>query len=115
MKIVVGECFWIPQVERDVFGNLVKKAKLQYDKSDGFKATSETDLDMVLTILESVLKEDVEVLLKCFICGGEVECKKCVYINECKSSKVYHSCICKICDNKDEVSNLYAIRFLELT
>lgn len=114
MKIVIGECFWIPQLERDVFGNLVKKAGLHYDKSHGFKVTSETDLDLMKNILEIALKEEIEVVLKCFICGDTVECIECVYQNNCESSKVFYSCVCKTCDVKDEVSNLYAIRFLEL-
>ncbi len=113
MKIVIGEWFWISQVERDVFDNLIKKAGVQYNKSNGFKTKSETDLGLMRNILKNALKDEIEILLKCFICGETVECNECVYQNNCESFKVFQSCICKTCYTKDEISNLYALHFLE--
>ncbi len=113
MKIVVGEWFWMPQVGGDVFKKLVKDAGLKYDKSNGFQATPETDMRLVAALLQSALKEDVEVMLKCFICGAPVECEECRYNDVCGSTKTFQSCICKDCETK-EVSALYSMRFTEL-
>lgn len=114
MKIVVGEWFWIPHVDEDVFRNLVKEARLQYDKSLGFQVNSETNLDLVTAILESAFKEDVNIILKCFICDSLVECKECSYNDVCQSSRVSQSCICKRCYSNNESLNMYSIRFTEL-
>jgi|TARA_B100001964_G_C13654124_1_gene346085 hypothetical protein len=114
MKIIVGEWFRMPQVGGDIFRSLVKDAGLQYDKTRGFLASSETDLGLVTTILGNTLKENVVVLLKCFICGASIECEECKYKDACQSSKVFQSCICKDCDIKEEVSNIYSMRFTEL-
>lgn len=114
MRIIVGEWFRLPQVEGDVFRSLVKEAGLQYDKTKGYLASSKTDLGLLTNILENALKEKVEVMLKCFICGDSVECAECKYNDVCKSSKVFQSCICKDCDGKEEVSNIYSMRFTEL-
>ena len=114
MKIIVGEWFRMPQVGGDIFRSLVKDAGLQYDKTRGFLASSETDLGLVTTILGNTLKENVVVLLKCFICGASIECEECKYKDACQSSKVFQSCICKDCESKEEVSNIYSMRFTEL-
>ncbi len=114
MKIIVGEWFRMPQVGGDIFRSLVKDAGLQYDKTRGFLASSETDLGLVTTILGNTLKENVVVLLKCFICGASIECEECKYKDACQSFKVFQSCICKDCDIKEEVSNIYSMRFTEL-
>ena len=79
MKIVMGEWFRIPRVGPDVFKRLVSEVGLIYDKYSGFKATSETDLVLLISVLRIALKEDVEVIIKCFICGAPVNCGKCRY------------------------------------
>ncbi len=113
MKIVIGEWFQIPRVEGDVFKKLVKEAGLKYDRSNGFRATSETDLRLVESILKKTLNEDVEILLNCFICGGPVECKECRYRDACESTKAFQTCVCHGCET-DEVSTIYSMRFTEL-
>ena len=114
MRIIVGERFRLPQVEGDIFRSLVKEAGLQYDKTKGYLASSETDLGLVTKILGNALKEEVVVMLKCFICGAPIECEECKYKDACQSSKVFQSCICKDCESKEEVSNIYSMRFTEL-
>ena len=114
MKIIVGEWFRMPQVGGDIFRSLVKDAGLQYDKTRGFLASSETDLGLVTTILGNTLKENVVVMLKCFICGTAIECEECKYKDVCRSSQIFQSCICKNCDTKEEVANIYSMRFTEL-
>ncbi|MDP7444728.1 MAG: hypothetical protein QGF64_03500 [Candidatus Poseidoniia archaeon] len=114
MKIIVGEWFRIPQVERDIFRSLVREARLQYDKTRGYLASSETDLGLMTTILGNALKENVVVMLKCFICGTAIECEECKYKDVCRSSQIFQSCICKNCDTKEEVANIYSMRFTEL-
>jgi hypothetical protein len=114
LKIIVGERFRLPQVEGDIFRSLVKEAGLQYDKTKGYLASSETDLGLVTSILGKALKEEVVVMLKCFICGASIDCEECKYKDACQSSKIFQSCICKDCDTKEEVSNIYSMRFTEL-
>jgi len=114
LRIIVGERFRLPQVEGDIFRSLVKEAGLQYDKTKGYLASSKTDLSLVTNILRNALKEEVVVMLKCFICGTSIECEECKYKDACQSFKVFQSCICKDCDSKEESSNIYSMRFTEL-
>ena len=114
MRIIIGERFRLPQVEGDIFKSLVKEGGLQYDKTKGYLASSKTDLGLVKSILENALKDEVLVMLNCFICGTSIDCEECKYNDACQSSKIFQSCICNDCDIKEEVSNIYSMRFTEL-
>jgi len=105
----------MPRVGGDVFRRLVKDAGLKYDRSKGFQATSETDLGMAVSILKGALREEVEVYLRCFICGRPVECGECGYREICDPIKVSQACICEGCLAKDEAPTLYALRFNEFS
>ncbi len=114
MKIVVGEWFRLPWVGNDVYRKLVSEAGLKHDKAKGFQATSDTDLDAVASILGGMLREEVEVSLKCFVCGGSVECGGCGYVDICRPSAVSQACVCRGCGSGEEASTLYYVRFAEL-
>ncbi len=112
MKIVIGERFWIPRVGGETFKRLVNDAKLDYDKARGFQATAETDLKLLVAILEDALNEDVAIMLKCFICGTSVECEECRYNDVCKSTTGCQTCLCKDCEI-GEILTIYSMRFTE--
>jgi aspartate/tyrosine/aromatic aminotransferase len=113
MKIIVGEWFWIPRVEGDIFKKIVKKNGLKYNNSKGFQTTSETDLKDIVTILNKALDEEVVMMLKCFICSAQIDCSNCRYSDACESISSFQKCLCEECET-NEVSNIYSMRFTEL-
>jgi hypothetical protein len=113
LNIIIGEWFWLPKVGGDVFKRLVNEAGLSYDRAKGFQVTSGSDLSLISSIIKEELREDVEVVLKCFICENPVQCSKCKYYEGCGSVKVYHRCVCHNCET-DDVSIIYSMRFTEL-
>ena len=114
MKIVLGEWFSLPRLGKDQFLRLVREAGLKYDKAHGFRTTSNTDLYLVSSLLSGALQEDVVFTVKCFICGEEVACHKCIYDEACDRRRVSPNCICDECKEKPEATTLYSMRFAEL-
>jgi intein/homing endonuclease len=72
-RIIVGGWFDLPRLGTDVFGALVRKNGVAYDKSTGFKFDSGTDMQAAVGTLLSAGVE-VELVLRCYICvpGGTV-------------------------------------------
>ena len=54
------------------------KQGVNYDKSMGFKLDSATDLQAAVRTLRSATGEEVELTLRCFVCGKEA-CPGCPY------------------------------------
>jgi hypothetical protein len=99
---------------RKLGGSEDREAVLKYDRTKGFRATSETDLALVRSILKKTLNEDVEVLLSCFICGNIVDCNRCRYGDTCGGVTSFQSCVCKNCEKSEEAQSIYSIRFAQL-
>lgn len=114
MKIVLDEWFSLPRLGMDVFTKLVREAGLEYDKGKGFRATARTDLVTVTSVLQSALREETEVEVRCFICGEPVGCSTCVYSKVCDRRRISPRCICEKCKNGKDAFALYSIRFAEL-
>jgi intein/homing endonuclease len=66
-RIVVGGWFDLPRLGTEVFGALVRKQGVAYDKSTGFKFDSMTDMQAAVGTLRSAGVE-VELVLRCYIC-----------------------------------------------
>ena len=92
MKILVDSWFTLPRLGGSSFSSLMK-AGVKYDKSLGFKIDAGTDIAGTLSTLKAALGEDVELDLRCFICGKEA-CPGCAYAEVCDRSRVSPVCLC---------------------
>jgi hypothetical protein len=92
MKILVGSWFSMPRLGREAFALLMKQG-LRYDKALGFKFGPETDLESVVRTISTAVGEEVELILRCFICGKEA-CPGCPYLDVCDRRKVSSLCLC---------------------
>jgi hypothetical protein len=88
----VGGWFNLPRLGTDVFGALVRKQGVVYDKSTGFKFDSGTDLQAAVRTLLSAGVE-VELTLRCFVCLKEA-CPGCPYLLSCDRTSVSTFCLC---------------------
>lgn len=93
MKILIGSWFTLPRVGRDVFSALMKNGVV-YDKTMGFKIDSATDLESVVRIIGSATGEEVDLSVRCFICGAEA-CPGCPYNDVCDRRRVSSLCLCE--------------------
>ena len=91
-RIVVGGWFDLPRLGTEVFGTLVRRQGVVYDKSTGFKFDAGTDLQGAVRTLLSAGVE-VELSLRCWICGKEA-CPGCPYLSSCDRSSVSSFCLC---------------------
>jgi hypothetical protein len=91
-KILVGGWFDLPRLGRDVFAVLMKQGVV-YDKSMGFKVDSATDLQAAVRTLRAATGEEVELTLRCYICG-KVACPGCPYLESCDRASVSTLCLC---------------------
>jgi len=66
-RIIVGGWFDLPRLGTEVFGTLVRKQGVVYDKSTGFKFDVGTDLQAAVRTLLSAGVE-VELTLRCYVC-----------------------------------------------
>lgn len=112
MKIILGEWFDLPRLGKETFLRLVREARLKYEKGRGFKTQADTDLYLLSSILEGVLHEDIELNVKCYICGSEIGCSSCIYDELCDKRRISPMCICDDCKDK-EAFTLYSLRFTE--
>jgi hypothetical protein len=90
--ILVGSWFDLPRLGRDVFAVLMKQGVV-YDKSLGFKLDSGTDLQAAVRTLRAATGEEVELTLRCFVCG-RVACTGCPYLSTCDRTSVSTLCLC---------------------
>jgi hypothetical protein len=91
-RILVGGWFDLPRVGRDVFSALMKQGVV-YDKAMGFKLDSGTDLQAAVRTLRAATGEEVELTLRCFVCG-KVACDGCPYLSSCDRASVSTLCLC---------------------
>lgn len=91
-RIVVGGWFELPRVGRDVFAALMRQ-EVVYDKSMGFKLDSGTDVQAAVKTIRAATGEEVELLLRCFICGKPA-CPGCPYAEACDRTSVSTLCLC---------------------
>jgi hypothetical protein len=92
MRIILGSWFTLPRLGTSSFSALMKQG-VKYDKSLGFKLDSESDVAGALRTLKSALGEDIELDLRCVVCGKEA-CPGCSYLAICDRSRVSPACLC---------------------
>lgn len=92
MKVLLGAWFTLPMLGRDSFAALMKQG-VKYDKALGFKIDADADVGAVLRTLRSALREDVELSLRCYVCGKEA-CPGCAYSDVCDRGVVSPACLC---------------------
>lgn len=92
MKIVLGNWFKLPFLGKDVFSALMR-AGVKYSTGSGFMITEETDVKQAVSVIASATGENVEIFLKCFVCGKEA-CADCPYLSLCDRTSVSVSCLC---------------------
>jgi hypothetical protein len=109
LKIIVGGWFDLPRVGRDVFSVLMKQGVI-YDKAMGFKFDSGTDLQAAVRTLSAATGEEVELTLRCFVCGREA-CPGCPYLPSCDRTSVSTLCLCADHSPEKSVFDLYAKTF----
>ncbi len=92
MRILVGGWFSLPRLGRDAFSLLMKQGVV-YDKDLGFRLDSATDLKAAVGTLSAATGEEVELVLRCWICGREA-CPGCPYLRSCDRTSVSTLCLC---------------------
>lgn len=92
MRILLGAWFTLPRLGTAVFSSLMKQ-QVKYDRALGFKLDVDTDLGGAITTLESALGEEIELILRCSVCGKE-SCPGCRYLGICDRTKVSPLCLC---------------------
>ncbi|MDG6915366.1 MAG: hypothetical protein JRM86_04215 [Nitrososphaerota archaeon] len=91
-RIVVGGWFDLPRLGRDTFAALMKQ-EVVYDRSLGFKLDSGTDIQSAVKTIRAATGEEVELVLRCFICGKPA-CEGCPYSQACDRTSVSTLCLC---------------------
>jgi hypothetical protein len=91
-NILVGSWFDLPRLGRDAFAVLMKQGVV-YDKSLGFKLDSGSDLQAAVRTLKAATGQEVELTLRCFVCG-RAACAGCPYLSACDRTSVSTLCLC---------------------
>jgi hypothetical protein len=102
MRIVVGSWFKLQFLGKDAFSSLMR-AGVKYKSGSGFMITEETDIKQAVSIIESATSEEVEVFLRCFICGREA-CAGCPFLENCDRTSVSTNCLCNEHSGPDSFS-----------
>lgn len=83
-RLEINKWFPLPRLGNECFAEL-RRAKVAYDSSFGFKITQETNVPKALSALSTALGEEFEVQSSCFICGGSlgdgagvILCQRCI-------------------------------------
>ncbi len=105
MKVLVGGWFTLPRLGREDFMLLMRQG-VKYDKSMGFKMDSETDLESAVRTIRSAIQEEVELTVRCLVCGKEA-CGGCPYSEVCDRRKVSSMCLCEDHSPEKGVYGLY--------
>jgi len=92
LEILVGGWFSLPRVGRDVFSLLMKQGVV-YDKAMGLKFDSGTDVQAAVRTVRAATGEEVELVLRCFVCGNTA-CTGCPYLSSCDRTSVSTLCLC---------------------
>ncbi len=109
MKILLGGWFSLPRLGRDVFSLLVKQG-VTYDKGMGFRIDSGTDVQAAVRTIRAAIGEEVELTLRCFLCGKEA-CDGCPYLSSCDRTSVSTQCLCSDHSPDKSVFEAYAKTF----
>ena len=105
MKILIGGWFTLPRLGREEFMYLMRTG-VKYDKAMGFRLDSETDLESAVRTIRLAIGEDVELTVRCLICGKEA-CGGCPYAGACDRKKVSSMCLCSEHSPEKGVYDLY--------
>jgi hypothetical protein len=92
VKVMLDSWFSLPRLGTAHFSALMKQG-VKYDKDLGFKIDSATDVPGAMGTLRSALGEEVDLTLRCFVCGREA-CPGCSYSASCDRTKVSPVCLC---------------------
>jgi hypothetical protein len=109
LRILVGGWFSLPRLGRESFALLMKQGVL-YDKDMGFKIDSATDLPAAVRTLGAATGEEVELILRCLICGREA-CDDCPYNSVCDRTMFSTLCLCSQHAPEKSVFGTYAKTF----
>lgn len=109
MRILVGAWFSLPRLGRDAFALLMRHGVI-YDRDMGFKFDSGTDLQAAVSTLGAATGEEVELTLRCFLCGRE-SCIGCPYFPSCDRSAYSTFCLCSEHSPDKSVFDLYSKTF----
>ncbi len=82
------------------------KQGVVYDKKLGFKLDPATDIELAVRTISAALGEEVELTVRCFLCGTEA-CPGCPYIEICDRSRVSSLCLCEKHSPEKDVYELY--------
>ncbi|MDA4121892.1 MAG: hypothetical protein OK456_01775 [Thaumarchaeota archaeon] len=105
MKILIGSWFYLPRMGSEVFSAMMKEGVV-YDKKLGFKLDPATDLELAVRTISAGLGDEVELTVRCFLCGTEA-CPGCPYIETCDRSRVSSLCLCEKHSPEKDVYELY--------
>jgi hypothetical protein len=85
---------------------------VRYDRALGFRLDVETDIGAAVRTISSALDEDVELVLRCFVCGREA-CLGCPYNTkqDCDRTRVSPMCLCSDHSPGEESFVLYRRAF----
>jgi hypothetical protein len=111
MKLLLGAWFTLPRLGTAAFSSLMK-AGVQYDRALGFKVDAATDIASAVKTLSSALGEDVELNLRCLVCGKEA-CPGCSYLAICDRTKVSPICLCAEHSSGPDAFEVYEKTFAE--
>jgi hypothetical protein len=89
----VGSWFELPKLGREAFLGVMKTG-VTYEKGMGFKLDDHTDIEAAVRVLKEALAEEVELSLRCFVCGVEA-CPLCPYLEDCDRRRVSPLCLCE--------------------
>ena len=64
--------FSLPSLGRDSFREVMQTG-IKYDKKFGFKITSETNVSRFVSVLSSILEEELDISRSCYICENPIE------------------------------------------
>jgi len=109
LRILVGAWFSLPRLGRDAFSLLMREG-VAYDKDMGFRFDSATDLQAATRTLSKALGDEVELTLRCSICGREA-CEGCPYFESCDRAAFSTLCLCAEHAPEKSVYGLYSKTF----
>ncbi len=112
MRILLGSWFTLPRLGTAVFSALMKQ-QVKYDRSLGFKLDIDTDVVGAIRTLESALGEEIELTLRCSVCGGEA-CPGCRYLSICDRTKVSSLCLCLEHSSEPDAFETYAKAYTQV-
>ena len=89
----MGGWFELPKLGKEAFLALMKTG-VTYEKGMGFKLGDQTDIEAAVQVLREALADEVELSLRCFVCGIEA-CPACPYLEDCDRRRVSPLCLCE--------------------